>query len=218
MKTDDLEDELRSLKSIHLTESELVAYCGQELTPIPRARIEAHLKLCFICERQLALLREENAALGRRQITAEDVALVDRLLERMVSASKPSSDSSAISKEILLLERLAEYLRQMVESWRVCFGQGALRGEADRGEEVWHWQSEDGRLLARAVMEKNADLAIHISSNELALEGAGLNVRLGSFSQEVTLRRVSESEVAAQVAVPWPYRQGNIADISIEIV
>src|SRR5437870_2989452 len=117
MKTINLENELRNLKSIHLTESELVAYCDQELDPIPRARAEAHLKRCFICERQLTLLREESAALNRRQITAEDVALVDRILERTGPASKPS----AASNEVLLLERLAEYLRQMVAAWQINF-------------------------------------------------------------------------------------------------
>jgi hypothetical protein len=213
MITDDLENELRNLRSIHLTESELVAYCDRKLDPIPRALAEAHLKQCFICERQLALLREETAALDSRQITAEDVALVDRLLERTALASKPS----ASSKEIPPRERLAEYLRQMVENWRISFGRGALRGEADESEEVWRWQSEDSRLQARAVMEKNADLTIHFTSSEMELEGARLRFRLGRFSQELTLQRKSESEVVAQVAVPWQYRQSNMADISIEV-
>jgi uncharacterized protein (DUF952 family) len=100
----------------------------------------------------------------------------------------------------------------------MSFGQGALRGEADQGEELWRWQSADGHVQARAVMEKNADLTIHFSSNEMALEGASLHFRLGSLNQDLKLRRVSESEVAAQIAVPWEYRQGNMADISIEIV
>lgn len=219
MKTDDLENELRNLKLTHLTGSELASYCDQELDQIGRARAEAHLKQCFICERQLALLLEESAALSHRQVTAEDVALVERLMEQMGSAPKPSAAGPAgIAKGIPLQERLAEYLRQMVASWRIYFGQGALRGEADQGEEVWRWQSEDGRLHARAMMEKNADMTIRFSSKEMDLEGASLHFRLGSLNQETTLRRISESEVAAQVAVPWPYRQGNMADISIESV
>lgn len=214
MKTDDLENELRNLKLIHLTESELVVYRAQELGPIPRARMEAHLKQCFICERQLTLLREENAALKRGQTNADDLALVDRLLEPMEPASKPSASSEGT----LSLERLAEYLRQMVASWQFYFRPEAVRRHGEPEEEVWRWQSEDGRLLVRAVMEKNADLTIHFSSNEMELEGARLLYHFGSFSQELILRRLSESEVAAQVAVPWQYRQGNVADISIEIV
>lgn len=219
MSTNNLEDELRNLKFTHLTVGELAAYCDQELDPMRRARVEAHMKECFRCEKELALLLEESGALSHRQISDEDVALADRLMEHMGSAPKPSAAGPAeIAKEIPLQERLAEYLRQMAASWQIYFGQGALRGEADQGEEVWRWQSQDGRLQARATIEKNADLTFQFSSNRMELEGARLNIRLGKLSQEITLGRVSESEVAAQVVVPWPYRQGNIADISIEII
>jgi putative zinc finger protein len=219
MSTNNLEDELRNLRFAHLTEAELAAYCDQELDPMNRARVEAHVKECFRCEKELALLLEESAALSNQQNSAEDVALVERLMEQMGSAQKPSTVRPADDgREVPLRERLAEYLRQMVATWQIDFGQGALRGEANRGEEVWRWQSEDGRLHARAMMEKNADMTIHFSSNEMELEGARLHFALGELNQETTLRRVSESEVAAQVAVPWQYRQGNIADISIEIV
>jgi hypothetical protein len=219
MKTNDLENELKNLRFVHLTESELIAYCDQEPDQISRARMEAHLKHCFICERQLEMLREESEAISHRQISAEDVALVERLMEQMGSVGNPSATGPAeIVKRIPLQERVAEYLRQMVARWQFDFGQGALRGGADRGEEVWQWDSEDGHLRARAMMEKNADLTIRVSSNEMGLEGARLRLRLGLLSQELTLQRVSESEVAAQVAVPSPYRQGNMADISIEVV
>lgn len=216
MKTDDLENELRNLKSIHLTESELVAYRDQELDPIPRARIEAHLKQCFICERLLKLLREEDAALSNRELTAEDVALVDRVMEQMGSGQRPIARRPAeIPKGIPLREWLSKSLQLMVASWQIAF-QTVRR--ADQGEEVWHWQSEDGNLRAGATIAKDADMIVRFSSNEMELDGARLRFRLGALSQEITLRRVSESEVAAQVAVPWPYRQGNMADISIEIV
>lgn len=219
MMTDDLENELRALKFTHLTESELTAYCDQGLEQIGRARVDSHVKLCFICERRLDLLREESVALSNRAITAEDVMFVERLQRQTGLAQEQSTDRpTEIAREIPLKERLAEYLRPMLASWRVYFGQGALRGEADKGEEVWLWQSENGKLQARAMMEKNADLTIHFSSNEMDLEGARLHFHLGLFNQELTLRRISESEVTAQVAVPWPYRQGNMADISIESV
>lgn len=220
MAKNNLENELRNLKFIHLTESEIEDYCDQELDPMRRARVEAHVKECFRCERKLAGLLAESAALDNRATTAEDVAIVERLMDQMELAPKPSaSDPLNPAKEIPSAERLAEYLRQMVASWRLSFGQGALRGEADQDDEVWRWQSADGRVQARAIMEKNADLTIHLSSNEMALGGTRLSFRLGSMSQELTLRRISDSEVAAQVAVPWQYRQGrNVIDISIEIV
>jgi hypothetical protein len=218
MKTNDLENELKNLRFVHLTESELIAYRDQEPDQISRARMEAHLKHCFICERQLEMLREESAAISHRQISAEDVALVERLMEQMGPVGNPSAIRPAEIVKRISLQELAEYLRRMVARWQFDFGHGALHGEADQGEEVWRWQSEDGKLQARATIEKNADLTFQFSSNEMDLEGVRLRVRLGKLGQEVTLQRVSESEVAAEVAVPWTYRQRNIADISIEIV
>jgi hypothetical protein len=67
-------------------------------------------------------------------------------------------------------------------------------------------------------MEKDAVLTIHFSSSETDLEGTRLSFRLGQLRQEITLQRISESEVHAEVAVPWQHRQGNMADISIERV
>jgi hypothetical protein len=52
----------------------------------------------------------------------------------------------------------------------------------------------------------------------MQLEGARLHFRLGLLSQELTLQRTSETEVTAEVAVPAPYRQGDMGNISIEIV
>lgn len=217
MKTDDLENELRNLKFTHLTEAELAAYCDRELGQIGLARAEAHVKQCFICERQLELLREENAVLSQRVIAPEDVAFVERLMKQQGGlAEEPSIEMSAeTARELPLRDRLAEYLRRMVLNWQAEFAQ--VR-RVDRGERVWSWQSEDGKLQARATIETNADLTIRFSSNEMELDGARVNIRLDKLSQQLTLQRVSESEVAAQVAVPWEYRQGNMADISIEIV
>jgi hypothetical protein len=220
MKRKDLENELRNLKFIHLTESELVAYCDEERNQIRRARMEAHLKQCFICERQLELLRKESEALRNRQITDEDIALVDQMIQLA------QKSVVAETKEASLQERLTEYLRQVVESWRASFMKEAVRGsqrktvqrEAVQREEVWQWQSKDGCLQVRATMEKNADLTIHFSSNEIDLDGARLNVHLGKLSREITLERVSESEVYAKVAVPRQYRRGGIADIFIESI
>jgi hypothetical protein len=216
MKTNDLENELRNLKFTHLTEIELSAYCDQELDKVRLARVEAHLKQCFICERQLALLREERAALNNGQIAAKDIALVERLMEQMKVAQKSPARAEETIKGVPLQERLVEYLRQMAANWQTSF---ATVRHSDQGKEVWQWQSEDGRLRARATMEENADMLVHFSSNEMELEGARLHFRLGSLSQELTLRRISESQVAAQVAIPWPYRQGNMmADIAIELI
>lgn len=217
MKTDDLENELRNLKLTHLTESELAAYCDKELDQIGRARVEAHLKQCFICERQFELLREENAALDDRVITAADVAFVERLMEQTGLAEPPVTAGPAeVARQGPWRQQLAAALAQLVADWQGAF---ATVRHHDQGEEVWRWQSADGHLRARAMMEKNADMIIHFSSNDIELEGTRLHFRLGALNQELTLRRTSESNVAARVALPWPYRQGKMmTDISIEII
>src|SRR5687768_13940643 len=105
MKMNDLENELRNLKFTHLTEIELAAYCDQELDKVRLARVEAHLKQCFICERQLALLREERAALNTGQIAAKDIALVERLMEQMkVTQTSPARPEETV-KGVPLQER-----------------------------------------------------------------------------------------------------------------
>jgi hypothetical protein len=216
MNKDDLENELRNLKLVHLTEGELNAYCEQKLAPIPRARAEAHLKHCFICARQLLLLREEKEALSGEP-GAQQAAMVKRLMAparppRKSPAARPIENAEGVP----LQERLTEYLRPMVASWQTYFKQQAGREVIRLGEEVWRWQSEDGQLWAHAMMEKKAALTIHFSSSEMALEGARLYVRLGPAQREITLERISDGEVYAKVAVPLRHVQQNMADISIE--
>src|ERR1044072_4461565 len=97
MKRKALENEQSNLKFIHLTESELVAYCDDESDHIRRVRIEAHLKQCFICKRQLELLQKESAALRNRQITDEDVALVDQMIQ--LAQKSVVADTLKIEKE-----------------------------------------------------------------------------------------------------------------------
>ncbi|MBI3649939.1 MAG: hypothetical protein HY231_02695 [Acidobacteria bacterium] len=223
MKTDDLENELRNLKFTHLSEDELAAYCDQELDPKHRLRAEAHLKQCFVCEQQLALLREESAALTYRQIDADDLALVERLLkplqaDRKPTESRPEEAAKDAATEVPVQERLTAYLRQLVANWQLAFQQPVMRGREEPGQEVWRWQSADGRLQAHAIMEKNADLTIHFAANDMALAGARLKISVGLMSQVITLRQVSASQVYAMVAVTWQQRQGNMANLAIEII
>lgn len=215
MKTNDLEDELRNLTFRHATENELTAYCEQQLDQSNRLRLEAHLKQCFLCARQLELLREERAALINRQPAAEDRTFVERLMEQL--GQKPAAASAAeYTPKMPLRERLAESLRQMIAPWQVAF---APDRHDPQGEVVWHWHSADNLLRVYATMEENNDLLVHLSSNEMALEGVRLLFRAGLLSKELTLLRVSEQEIAAQVAIPWPYRRGNLlADVAIEIL
>jgi hypothetical protein len=225
MKTDDLENKLRSLKLVHLTESELTAYCDERLTPAARTRAEAHLKQCFICKELLLPRREEQDALSGHEISAEDVALVERLMaesdaERRPPTARPIADAEGV----LVQERLAEYLRPMVASWKIFFKQQAARSASEsrprrrvsgQGKEVWQWQSDDGLLWAQAMVETHTDLTIHFYSSEMTLEGASFQVRLGPVDEQVTFERLSDSELYGKVAVPrQPPR--HMAKLSIE--
>lgn len=219
MKLDDLEKELRNLKFRHLTEEELVSCHEQRLDEVGQARVLAHLKLCLICDRRLTLLKEERKALDTSEIAAGDIALARRVIQQTaLQRHLTDSEPTGTTTRLRLSERLGECLSQIVASWQADFKLEALRGTRSSGEEVWHWQSEDGFLEARVTLEKNADLTIHFSSNEAGLEGVRLIVCLGPLSLSTTLRRVSESEIYANVKVPKRQRPKNLADISIEAV
>jgi hypothetical protein len=219
MKSADLKHELQNLKYTHLTEDTLAAYYDQELDQVCRIRVEGHLEACFICERRLALLEEESAALSNQGINTKDVTFIEQMTAKIRLAKKPSVVKPAeVIKEIPLRERLAEYLRQLAASWQIQFAQAAVRGIIDQGEEVWRGQSNDSRLHARAIMEKNADLTLYFSSNDLDLEGVRFTVRLGSLRQEITLQRISDAEVCGKVEISRRMRPRNLSDISIELV
>jgi hypothetical protein len=215
MKTNDLENELRNLKFTHLTESELALYEGKELDEVSRTRVEAHLNQCFICKRQLELLREENEALNNYVVTPDDITFVEGVMAQAGLVQKPLVNRPVkTASEVGLRERLRQYLEQMAASWLITFR--PVR-HSDPGKELWQWQSDDGHLRARATMQENADIIVYFSSNEMELEGARIRFHLSLLNQEVTLERISESEVAAQIAVPWRYRR-NMTDFSIEFI
>lgn len=214
MNTDDLENELRDLKFVHLTESEMAAYCDEELDQIGRARVEAHVKQCFVCERELELVREEGAAISSHQATADEVAFVERLMEQIGAAQKPPPATAA--KGVTVQERLAEYLRPMVESLQIAFK--PVRRHVGRGKEVWRWQSDDGRFQAHATIGEDAEMVIDFSSSDVELDGMRLDVRIGQLHQQITLRRVPGSGPQATVTVPRQYRPGVGDNISIEII
>ena len=67
-------------------------------------------------------------------------------------------------------------------------------------------------------MEANAGLAIYFSSNDLALTGTRLRVRLGLSNQETTLRQISDTEIAAKLVVPWQQRRGDMTELSVELL
>jgi len=219
MVENDMENQLRNLKNVHLTEEEIIAYLDQELDHLRRARVEAHVKECFRCERELMLLREESQALSDHKITADDIKLVERIMEQMGVEDGPSPDRVAEpDKKISLRELFAESLRQLVSVWQFDFTQQTVRGVSNEAEEIWEWESGNKLLQARAILEENGDINLYFSSKNTDMEGLQFQVRIGPVNQKAVLERISESEVSAKFTVPRLLRPRNMADISIEIL
>ena len=220
MGPNDMEKELMEAKFHHLTEDELDLYIDQLLDNISRARAEAHLQICRICKGQLQVLREESAALERREVSASDIALAKRILQRE-RFEKKSSDSTA--KETpprrSLPDMLGECLDQAVAHWRAHFLDLIPEPRGDKeGKEIWQWESEDGKLKCRAVSEDTGDLTVHFSSDESSWEGEKFRFRLGSANRETTLERVSESELYAKIKILRRDRPRDLTDMSLEMI
>lgn len=156
------------------------------------------------------MLREEEKTLRQRHVTDEDRTFIERVIEQAGRALPPVGAVQS-APALPLRQRLAAYWLQLVASWQLSLAQSVKRS----GEEMWQWQSDDDHVRARAVMEANADLVLHISSDLMQLEGVRLSLGLGLLTQEITLERVFESEVAASFAIPWQCRMGKLAELSI---
>lgn len=210
---------MRNLTNVHLTDGELVSYRNKALDQMRTARVEAHLKQCFICEQQLAQVREESADLKNRRISPSEIDFVDRLMEQRGLEHQPSARKSgnSISKPVWS-ERLIEYLHQLTEGWRAFSLE--LKPVRDAAKEIplWEWQSDDGVLRARVWLKPNAALLVRVSCSDLSLDGARVRISAGSFEQEKKLQCVPESEeVSADLEIPRNNHPGRLADISISV-
>jgi hypothetical protein len=206
MELEDIEQLLENTKFKHLSEATLISYNDNQLDKIGLAMADAHLKLCLICDRRLTFLKEEAKALEGYVITEEDRASIEQLIR------KPETKVTVSTQ----LERLNSYVKDLLTAWIIPFSKQAMRGTGD-GDEVWRYESKDGLLTAWAILEEDASLVVHLSSPELAWEGARIRFRLGPFSKEVTLQREGD-KVTAKIVVPRRQRAKKMADISIEVI
>jgi hypothetical protein len=208
MGLEDIEQLLKDAKFRHLSEVTLISYRDDQLDKVGLALADAHLSLCLICKRRLTFLEEEAEALENYVMTEEGHASIEQLIKPEPANRLPDY----ISNE---LQRLNSYIRDLLNAWIVPFSEAVVRGGSD-GDEIWRYVSEDGMLTAWAVLERDASLTVHLSSPELAWEGARILYRLGPFSKEVALQR-KESGVATKIEIPRRERAKNMADISIEV-
>jgi hypothetical protein len=211
MRLQDIEKLLESAKYRHLSDPTLVSYRDSELDEIESTLAEAHLKLCLVCERRLAFLREEAQAQKNYVVTEKDRILIRETISKLESEPnlKPRGKGN--------IQALKSYINDLLTDWMILFGKPAMRG-ADDGDEVWRYESKDGLLTAWAVLETDKSLTVHFSSEELAWEGARIRFRLGPFSKEVPLQRQGESGLGARIKIPHRQRARKMDDISIEIV
>ena len=210
MKPENMDQLLERGRYQHLSEATLVSYRDNQLDQIRVALADAHLRLCLICERRLAFLKEEAEAVAGYVIADEDLHAIQRTVRKL------KSDHNAggfISAEI---QRLSSQIKDLLNAWMLTFATEATLGAED-GDEVWRYESKDGTLTAWIVLEKDASLTVHFSSPEGAWEGMRILFRLGSFTAETTLHRVDDSRVEATIEIPRPRRPKHMADIAIEV-
>ena len=220
MTTDDLEKELRNLKVIHLTESEMAAYCDQELDQTSHARASAHLKDCFICRQQVMLLLEEGEALASGKSAAGGVSSGTGTLKQLGSLrGQAGSVANEETDGPGSPDGLVQSLRQVEENWQLYFSQGGfVYRQVEAEEQIWRWASNDGLHKVWALLERNGNISIHFSLRDTALAGTCLRVRLGDATEEIILRSASESEVYARFEAPKPCSPASVADLSLEVL
>jgi hypothetical protein len=212
MEPEDIEQLLKNAKYKHLSEEALVSYRDSQLGRVGLAMAEAHLRLCLICERRLAFLKEEQEAIEHYVITDKDLAL---LQEARKKVEPPPRVTDPITTRI---RQVTAYFNNLLTAWIMVFSQPAMRGGED-GEVIWEYESEDGLLKARAVAGQDFSLTVHFESTELAWEGIRIRFRLGPFSEEVTLEHPEGSNVVvAKIKIPRRKVAREMNDISIEIL
>jgi len=218
MKIDDLETALKNAKFLHLTDDLLISYRDQKLDELSRRRADAHLELCLICERRLLLFQEERTELSRQdETTDEDIDLVKSVLQLANGEDSSTSKSEEASADTSLMARFAEYIREATADWQTYFKQLVpMRATSPAGVEIWRF--EDKEFTTYAILEPTADLTLHFSFINPRLEGARLRIKAGLLVEEITLRRISETEVRAEIRIPKRLRPGNLADVTIETV
>ncbi len=214
MKTEDLERALRDAKFHHLVDDVLISYRDQKLDGISRRQAEAHLDLCLICERRLLLLQEELLALDDQDMHPEEAALVERVLNQMRIGQSSTSEPRGPGPS--MKDRVNVYMQQASASWQACVLHIIPVREAAPGDEIWRWESEDGGFVAYAIMKSADNLAFHFSSTDPALEGAPLRIKAGSLSQETILRRISETDISAEIVISRDKHPNSFDDISFE--
>jgi anti-sigma factor ChrR (cupin superfamily) len=82
MGSEDSEQLLEDARFKHLSETTLISYKNEQLDEMALALVDAHLKLCLVCERRLDFLKAEAEALESYEPTENDRAAVEELIRQ----------------------------------------------------------------------------------------------------------------------------------------
>lgn len=220
MKPEDLEKQVIAEKYQHLTDAELSSYDARTLSVAAQALADAHLRICLLCEKRLEQLSAKRVTAEDRQVTSEDIAMVRRMMqERGLGRPSAQSKSSDATTDAAVQEHFVDDLSQLVKSWKFFYGQPEFVQATHRGDEPkWEWKSNDGRMQAYTELEADGGLTIHLSSDNLRLEGKRFRVSLGAMNRVIELEQISESKVGAKVTVSLRQRPRKLLEITVEAV
>jgi hypothetical protein len=211
MGAEDIEQLLKKTKFRHLSDNTLIAYRDAQLDDIGAMLVDAHLRLCLLCERRLTFLKEAANAAESYVINEKDRALIRETVKNLEAETRLTPRVAGG------IQKLRSHIERLLADWTAVFSPPAFRGRGD-GEQVWKYESEDGLLTAWVVLEIDASLTVHFAATELAWEGARLRFRLGRFSAEATLQREGDGGLTAEIKIPRDQRARKMHDISIEVV
>lgn len=145
--------------------------------------------------------------------------MVRRVIRQERSGQQSITSTPAnLTTELPFAERLAENLKQLCASLRIQFSQTTTHGGAEPREAVWRWRSPDRQLESRAILETTGHLTIQLWSGDPEMEGVRLEAALGPLRHEISMRRVSVSEIGGTLQVLRLQRLKDLGDISIEVI
>jgi len=166
----------------HLSEDELGAYHDNVVDEVSRARIEAHLGRCQLCERRYAMMREVLATYTQELLTEADVKWLQEIpgqkAERQMDPGAILGTALAALKAWIRGHRI-----------RVALAGASAAGPAKRH----HGKTEDGPLFWSITEEEWGDFVVRLGSHRMELAGVKLLLTAGSIKKTVALEPVGKS-------------------------
>jgi hypothetical protein len=208
MSLSDIEKKLSEARLAHLSDDELTTYAGGEVAAITSARVKIHLGLCLVCERRLAVLREESsylkgevpAAAMSEMVKESELNPRNHTLGPAWRGQTPAAKSSAAR----LWARLATALRGVALTPDLTDGarlNDAYPLAAEGGRNWEYNQTEDGSLRWGVGEDGEGNRHVTVASPVTAFEGRKLRLRAGDWQREVVLRRVAPGQVGAEAII-----------------